>query len=491
MRKVILAFAVLLFCFEGVTGQQIIKEKFYPPGYNRHNWVFGIAKTNTGYLATGYLDSTGVLISRNAKHPEIVLLNLDSNFKLISTVNLRIYPYSMNWYNLLHSQGELKKGPDGNFLLPFTYRLPISMYPRGFSGSKVIKVNQQGNILWQREYPELAGHVFKSHSISADGGMMISGIYGPDSNKVAFVMFINSQGDIKWKIDIEDDFIDGVTDDYISVEAKDGSNSYFVLSGPTNSKNMATIEIDTAGNLYRPTIYPTDSGGTYHHYGCVLQSPGGYRIVIDTKTDSAGLVYKTSISKHDILGQRLWIRSNNGTLNLPAVNSQGEILTVHIDELASPAEKRLRKYNADGSLAGSIELPNDSLTAKALFAMSWEGNGTAVYSGSCQSPVAPGFSGFYFARMTGLGNDFTLLKNLPGEKQNSAVTICPNPARSTFSINSKAPGILSLYNNSGQLLSSRPCHPGTTIDVSELSPGLYMYRFQNEHGMNTGKLVKE
>jgi hypothetical protein len=76
--------------------------------------------------------------------------------------------------------------------------------------------------------------------------------------------------------------------------------------------------------------------------------------------------------------------------------------------------------------------------------------------------------------------------------QQLQISIFPNPASTTITIETPSTGHISIFNSSGQeLLNQVITEPTTTIDVSELSMGVYLVKLLEESGVQVGKFVKK
>ncbi len=72
------------------------------------------------------------------------------------------------------------------------------------------------------------------------------------------------------------------------------------------------------------------------------------------------------------------------------------------------------------------------------------------------------------------------------------ISIFPNPATTTITIETPSTGHISIFNSSGQeLLNQVITEPTTTIDVSGLKSGIYLVKVVGENGVQVGKFIKE
>ncbi len=81
--------------------------------------------------------------------------------------------------------------------------------------------------------------------------------------------------------------------------------------------------------------------------------------------------------------------------------------------------------------------------------------------------------------------------NTVTEHTNRNIRIYPNPANDHVCINGiKGTAILNIYNVNGKLLVTKQIYNESSINISNLKPGIYIYRINNENKILNGKLIK-
>jgi hypothetical protein len=79
------------------------------------------------------------------------------------------------------------------------------------------------------------------------------------------------------------------------------------------------------------------------------------------------------------------------------------------------------------------------------------------------------------------------------ENQNNlnGLEIYPNPANDKLTIETTQKSEIEILNIQGQLIKSITSNGKTTIDISELAPGMYFVKVKTENGIAVKKFVKE
>ena len=96
------------------------------------------------------------------------------------------------------------------------------------------------------------------------------------------------------------------------------------------------------------------------------------------------------------------------------------------------------------------------------------------------------------------GNEnITAVKNGGDPPINTGIKIYPNPFQSILSIDFSAPGkiqkTISVYNIKGELLLTKATDGNTQLDVTQLTPGTYLIKINDESGkeLYNGKVIKQ
>ncbi len=198
-------------------------------------------------------------------------------------------------------------------------------YPFGTGGEKiyVVKTDALGNIEWEKKFDALVDSEAYAIQETSDGGFVIAGYmvsflsgtglvgFGGDD---VYVLKINAQGDAIW-----DKRFGGLYDDhgYSVRETLDGG---FIIAGTTSSFEYDTkreqvylIKTDSEGNA----LWEKTFGGIYSDYGYdAKEIPGGGYIVSGYRSGNNFYLIKT-----DADGGLIWEKTLSSTYSLYSKNA--------------------------------------------------------------------------------------------------------------------------------------------------------------------------
>jgi len=183
----------------------------------------------------------------------------------------------------------------------------------GFLDILVMKVDQNGEQIWSRNFGGVEADEPRGLSITENGGILVSGYvasFGFGAKDLQFIKF-NADGDIEWAKTLGTVFEDH---NFRNIVTTDGN---YLFSGATDftgylNWNPTLIKTDTLGNIIWAKRFPgsvVDWGR-----GLIEYSNGGYLMVGETETFGIGqsdiYVIKTNSS-----GIVLWAKAFGGAGN--------------------------------------------------------------------------------------------------------------------------------------------------------------------------------
>jgi hypothetical protein len=201
---------------------------------------------------------------------------------------------------------------DGGFVLAGYYRSPVT--PESFTELWLFKINANGAILWQKAYGGGRGDLGYSIYQTSDQGLAIAGYtdsFGASSSAI-WVLRLDSQGNVLWQRAYGGGGVTVSNEAYSVVQVSDGG---FVVAG------FSMTQVGLRGNQTAPVLR-LDSGGNVlwsRTYGSgeiwqALASPDGGVLLVGT-TGIAAMVLKLDPNSSSGFGCSLEHSFNSTTVN--------------------------------------------------------------------------------------------------------------------------------------------------------------------------------
>ena len=412
----------------------------------------------------------------------------------------------------------------------------------------VVKYDASGNVLWANSAGEGTGYD-EGKSIATDdfGNIYLTGWFQSPTitfgsctlTNVAsgydiFVVKYRSTGDVLWAKSAGGSSTVGANYDLSNeITVDDNGNSF--VTGTFNSPTITfgsyvltnasgfdifVVKYDASGNaLWAKNSEGTggdegksikaDASGNCYITGC-FYSPtitfGSY-----TLTNNSNSYYDIFVVKYDALGNVLWAKRTGGTysdqatsITLDANNNSyitgffysmtftfGSCILTKTD---ADEDIFVLKYDASGnevwakSVGGEEPEEGYSITADAsgnCYVTGYFISGTIIF-GNDTLTSAGGYNIF----VAKLGTDSTSSTSELNE-QLIKVTIFPNPARDELTVEGFQKTEIEILNIHGQLIKSTTATKEyTTIDISDLSDGIYFIKVNTDKGIAVKKFIK-
>ena len=175
----------------------------------------------------------------------------------------------------------------------------------------VLKVDSNGNLSWMKTYGGSKGDHVKSITATSDGGSLVTGFtesFGSGGRDL-FVLKLDSSGNVTWMKTY------GTSGNDVSyangLENEDGS---YMVAGATNSFGTGDfdfwlLKLDSTGNI----IWQKTYGGISRDVATALQqtTDGGYILTGQTASFGTG-IYDTLLLKLDSDGTIIWQKNYGG-----------------------------------------------------------------------------------------------------------------------------------------------------------------------------------
>jgi len=171
----------------------------------------------------------------------------------------------------------------------------------------VLKLDNEGNMLWNQTFFEGAGSEFR-HALSLDDGVLLVGnVFLPSGDTDGYVVKIDDEGNIIWNRTLGGENVDKL---FSAVATQDG----FVLVGLTqsfgNDSDVWVVKMDSDGSEVGGRTY----GGAMEEAGRAIAKAEGNHYVVAGYTNSMGKGdYDFLLLKIGASGNIVWNKTYGGT----------------------------------------------------------------------------------------------------------------------------------------------------------------------------------
>ncbi|MBL7826571.1 MAG: T9SS type A sorting domain-containing protein [Saprospiraceae bacterium] len=415
---------------------------------------------------------------------------------------------------------DIQQLPDGGFaVVGWTASNDFDVTGQhGETDGWVIRLNEQGSLLWQKAIGGSLKDYFTRVALTPDNGFVISGYSTSNDGDVSWnngdidfwLVKLDSTGTKQWDRSLGGSHqelarcvISCTEGGYIAVGetySTDGD-----VSSNFGSCDYWVVKLHANGELEWQQTYGGEGGDTPKEI--IESSDGGYIVIGHSGSNNSGQVFG-----HKDLGfENYWVIkiSSSGELEWqrPLGGSEqdwGESV-VQMQDGAFIVAGYARSDNGDVSDPISdqnVWLVKLSPSGDKI----WDVNFGGTLQDNCYSVIQTNDGGIAFGGftrsndgdLTGLpfhgGADFWVVK-LASETTGTAdldqadnFVLSPIPAISYFQLEGDE-GVLTLYNMQGQIVLQQTTQPEETIEINYLQPGMYLARLQKS-GSNKQKWSK-
>jgi hypothetical protein len=170
----------------------------------------------------------------------------------------------------------------------------------------VLKLDREGNTLWNQTFSEGAGSEFRSVLDLDDGFLLVGNVFLPSGDTDGYVAKIDAEGKLSWNVTLGGGKVDKL---FSAVETQDG----FVLVGLThsfgNDSEVWVVKVDSDGS----EVWNKTYGGTMEDAGRAITSTEGNHYVVAGYTNSMGNGdYDFLLLKIDASGSLSWNKTYGG-----------------------------------------------------------------------------------------------------------------------------------------------------------------------------------
>jgi len=351
----------------------------------------------------------------------------------------------------------------------------------------LIKTNSIGDTLWAKTYGGINDDGAESVELTMDGGYIITGYtnsFGAGGSDV-YLIKTDSIGDTLWTKTY------GGTGGDFGYSVKQTSDGGYIIAGSfNNGLYYYLIKTNPDGDTLWTKTY-TDNSGFYPQSANSVQqtNDGGYIIAGASLFQFEGFA-QIDLVKTNSTGDTLWTKFYNGGIYGPDNSVQQTTDGGYI--IAGRYDMLLIKTDANGN-SGCYQFT--SLITINSFPTQVSSTATIVKSGCLVSnPSKPVGSGGTIV------TSHCFSAGINEIKTNDYVSVYPNPTSGIFTLSIVETRLIAplqlkfiIYDITGREVYSQPIlnQESSTIDVSNLSNGIYFYQLTNHSETYRGKLVVE
>ena len=363
----------------------------------------------------------------------------------------------------------------------------------GFSNSNsdltikgwVIKIDNQGNVIWQKQLGTGEWNYFESVRNSADGGLVMAGTTLMSDGSSGWVVKLDLNGDQVWE-------------KLLNINGKESfndlaafANGDLILGGATESignglKDAFVVRLNSNGDIIYTKTIGFEGEDVCLGIDTAMNNSfaiTGYFTQNDTKKfliqwlDSDGLTLSDNISgSGPVIGKKIIHRGNNEFViasDYKPFNAWHALGWITYSQLYVRCNKDFYGNKDSYSFAGALGKNNSFVVVGTTDAFT------------------PGQSSIFMFNMTDSCQDSpTVVVNL-ATVSDVKIGIYPNPSSQYFNIESVLkPDLIEVYNASGQLVYvEKPIENTSTIPVSQWPDGLFLVKIKLSNQVNFQKVI--
>ncbi|MGB3453998.1 MAG: hypothetical protein WBA59_09225 [Moheibacter sp.] len=321
MRKFLLILATFLVAI-GLSAQVPLIEWEKSLGGSLNEDAYAMEQTSdNGYILTGWTESNdGDVIGNSGHKAWVVKLDMNGNIQWQKTYG------NPAFFNIFFS---IKQTIDGGYIAG-----GYSNKPNGTPGDYdywIVKLDINGNIQWEKFYGSSTSDVLSSVEQTIDGGYVIAGVSSGNNGDVTgnhggsdyWIVKLNNNGDIQWQKSL------GGTENDSANSIQQTIDGGYIVAGTSNSNNGDVtgnhggkdywiVKLSSSGNI----IWQKSLGGTGNDYAYSIQQTidGGYIVAGESNSNNGDVIGNHGESDYWIVklsssGNIIWQKSLGGSGN--------------------------------------------------------------------------------------------------------------------------------------------------------------------------------
>ena len=441
------------------------------------NECYSILETlDKGFLLVGEVHSFG------AGKSDVYLVKIDNNGDTM---------WSRTYGGIESDYGESAAATsDSGFVITgFT-----ESFGAGLRDIYILRLNALGDTLWTKTLGGVSTESAKDIAITSNGDIIITGFtfsYGA-GNADAYLAKIDKFGNLLWEKSYG-----GLLNDYgYSVDVRNDAG--YIISGATESfgageQDVYVIKTDSNGNILWSKTY----GGERFDTGNAIQETSDRGFIIAGSTNSFNLDWEDAyLIKLDSIGDTLWTQSYGGAFtdiakDVKQYYDNGYIMVGYTQSFGF---NRITSYviRTDSLGVSGCHQRKTTTTVQSASSIQNTINSNESFGGDIsRSPTVTGNTLLSYSNWC--DSTVSVINKILAD----AINIYPNPAYNFIKIelNSNSlssPNTIELFRLDGQLVKKVSIEDTTIeIDISDLTPGIYLLSFTNPNGKVYTKIIKE
>ncbi len=397
----------------------------------------------------------------NEWNSEVVMLGLDTNGNLLWT-----HSYGGSASEIVQ---QFTETPDGGFLIYGT----TSSVGDGSSNLFTMKVDMNGNVLWDHVYGDQYAAFGFDVTTTPDSGFMAVGYYTDLGGNHTHLLKLNSIGDTVWS----KQFVNSADIELGSIQTI--STGGYLITGRCDTSKGMVMRIDDNGNHLWTRTY---DNGTSVYINEGYEHSGGFVF--------AGTHFNQSASSNmfllqtDTSGNVLWTRSYGS-------NDADQVMS-----LLPTTDNGLMISGASWGFMPGVHgfmIKTDDLGASGCneYTVTFNAGSTSYTTSPLPIPVMTGLSDTVIVIPRRVNPGYQNLCGTSVEENASLnVEVYPNPVSGDVNpqLNSTEVLRVMIYSVDGSLLSDEIIQPSGTITIPE-TPGMYLIRMYKDGNLYTTQRI--
>ena len=395
----------------------------------------------------------------------------------------------------------------------------------------IIRTNEIGDTLWTKILGNTEGFDIASLVVTSDNNYVVAGNYTTNGNiGDAFLMKIDSVANIIW-------FKRYSYNGYIIFNVLKETNSRGLILGgrvmgfPTYRRDALALETDTTGNILWSKTYNQLYDDIINDIS--IASDGGYFFIGESNVSASNT--NTLLIKTDSLGQSgcqeynessivigldtlyekyfstIFVNStmtqlNTGGFSLPYNDSittfcffKDTILPTSLHSFtATPQQSKVllqwQTATETNNDYFTVQRSSNSDNWQDITTIKGAGNSSVAkkYTSTDNNPLQG--TSYYRIKQTDFNGSvsYSEVRRVELGTRNLGISVYPNPASKVLHINTESKATIKIYNVVGKQVSIHNLAKGdNSINIEQLSKGVYVAVIETANGVVTKKIVKE